>query len=104
MLNEILSNPLVHSLLYGALAIIALTIALIISSGVRLNKGAGVNGPLVFVAFGFVIDAIAASLVALGYYGSEPFNVWCQVATLLAQLIKLAGFGWWCFVLKGLVK
>ena len=104
MLNEILLNPMVRSLLYAALAAAALIIALIISSGVRLNKGAGVNGPLVLVAVGFVIDAVSAAMAALGYYGSTALGAWCPVIAILAQIIKLSGWAWWRAVIKNLAK
>jgi hypothetical protein len=104
MFNDFLMNPVVRSLLCVALTVIALMIAMVISSGVRLNKGAGVNGPLVLLAIGFVVDAVSAALAALGYFGSTTLGAWCPVIGILAQAIKLSGLAWWRAVLKGLAK
>jgi hypothetical protein len=104
MLNDLLMNPVVRSVLYLVITALALIIALVISSGVRLNKGAGVNGPLVLLAVGFVFDAVSAALAALGYYGSTALGAWCPVIAILAQAIKLSGLGWWRAVIKDLAK
>jgi hypothetical protein len=104
MFNDLLMNPVLRSALYLVITALALIIALVISSGVRLNKGAGVNGPLVLLAVGFVVDAVSAALAALGYFGSTTMGAWCPVIGILAQAIKLSAFGWWRAVLKDLSK
>lgn len=104
MLNEILLSPTIRMMTYGLIAVATLIPALVISSVVRLNKGAGVNGPLILVAVGFVLGAIAAAMTALGYYGQETFGAWCPIIALLAQLIMLTGLAWWRAIVKSLIK
>lgn len=103
MLDEILKNTYVLGVAHLVTSATLLIIALIISSVVRMNKGAKVNTAIIIVAAGVVVAAIVPGNIALDEFGLVNVTKWNELLLLLATALVLIGVMAWRRIIRRMV-
>ena len=104
MLDTLLKSPYVIGSLHLLTAVMLLVSALVISSVVRMNKGARANTAFIVIAIGTIVASAVPVNQAMLSFGLVDFTHWNIVITLSASVIILSGLYHWRRIISKMIE
>ena len=104
MNESILGAQWFLALMHGGAAVLALATALLISSAMRMNKGAKINRSWLLIAIGLILIFLAEGNKFLGVMKYPSFDRWDEVKMFAGMLFMLLGILHWRGLLKGMLR
>lgn len=104
MMDTILQAQWFLAVMHGGAALLALAATLLISSAMRLNKGAKANRAWLLVAIGLILVFLAEGNKFLGVMNLPSFDKYDEVKMFFGMLFMLLGILHWRGLLKGMLK
>ena len=104
MLDQYLANPLALGAVHAATALALIAAALVISSVVRMNKGAKANSAFVVISAGIIVAALVPANLALADFGFANFSKWNELITLFGSALVFFGVLAWRRIVRRMVS
>lgn len=104
MAETLFKAPLFLAFMHGGAALLALATTLLISSAMRMNKGAKINRSWLLVALGLILIFLAEGNKFLGVMGFPSFDTYDEIKMTVGMLFMLLGILHWRGLLKGMLK
>jgi len=100
----ILENILFLTFLHGISTFMLFTAALVVSSAIRLNKGARSNRSMLFIAISLILFGLAEGNQFLEHLGTSIPEGWDHIKIVVGSIFMLLGVLHWRGLLKGMLK